>query len=514
MPLKTYLRRHVYQWHRFTSLLIAVPLLLWTISGFLHPVMGLVKPQVQNSHLPAGLLDTATLRVPPAAALKGAGINSLQNVRIVKLYKEHYYQVWQEGFDSLTYINCASGRVLVNGDKRYAGYLAQRYMFEKNKEEPTQDVHRHAGINQRSGFGFTGIASRSFSQTPAAEKSRMVSITLVTSFTQNYQRSNKIRPVYEAAFDRDDGIRLYIDPKSDRLVLATDQNKRWFTQFFGMAHRWRFLEGLGKTKTVVLGSFSALCFLSSLFGFAVYNVLNRKRKIPSASRRWHRWLGNVFLLTTLLYAFSGAWHAFAKLPADPEPAVEKARISTAQLAQGFSQALALLPAAEGLTNISLAKMGKETYWQLSVKKGQTTSKKYVSITTGKLLPDGDKKYAAFLAAAIKGAAPSAVTATHHLTAFTHHYNMMNKRLPVVEVCFKDGERYYIETATSSLAAVSKPQNKAERFSFRNLHMHHYWEMWLGKESGKTVKTIFLIGTTLGLLMLALTGMIIYCRKKF
>ena len=90
---------------------------------------------------------------------------------------------------------------------------------------------------------------------------------------------------------------------------------------------------------------------------------------------------------------------------------------------------------------------------------------------------------------------------------------MNKRLPVWEVAFTDGSNSYVETATASLAAVSRPSDGAERFSFSNLHMHHYWEMWLGKETGKHVKNLVLLSSTLGLLLLAFTGMLIYLSKK-
>ncbi|HEV7333025.1 MAG TPA: PepSY domain-containing protein [Flavisolibacter sp.] len=509
--MKKLFRRHVYSWHRVTSLLVAVPILLWTVSGFLHPVMGLLKPYVSNSSLPATTLDSAKLTVPLQDALEQNGITTFRNVRIVKLYRGYYYQVAQAGIDSLTYFNCESGRTLTNGDQLYAGYLAQRYLFEENKHAQNRDDHQHhTDINSMS---FVGTAAISASK-PKPARCKITATTLLTDFNKYYKKSNKLLPVYEVAFDREDGIRLYIETSSDRLALAADHNKRWFTTFFAFSHSWSFLDSWGKGKSIVLGCFSALCFLSCLFGFAVYNVLNKRKSPTDSNKRWHRWLGNAFLVTTLLYAFSGAWHAFAKVPA--KPSVNKhARIAAWHTKQ-FSQTIALetvFAGKEKVTELSPVKINNGSYWRVSFQNGKQKGIRYLSMNTGKELEGADEMYATTLACQWKGSETSSVTQTKLLTSFTNRYSMMNKRLPVWEVGFNDGTNYYVETATASLAAVSRPSDGAERFSFSNLHMHHYWERWLGKETGKTVKNFVLIASTLGLLLLALTGIAIYLNKK-
>lgn len=90
---------------------------------------------------------------------------------------------------------------------------------------------------------------------------------------------------------------------------------------------------------------------------------------------------------------------------------------------------------------------------------------------------------------------------------------MNKRLPVIEVGYTNGENYYVETASGKLAAVKDGLDQAERFSFSNLHMQHFWESWLGRDSGKTVRNTVLISSTLGLLLLAITGLVMYFTKR-
>lgn len=471
--------------------------------------MGSFKPDVKNSRLPSSEIDTAKITVSLYTALLQNGIDSFQNFRIVKLYKGFYYQVWQSGFDSLTYINCESGNVLINGDKHYAAYLAQRYMWEQTgKGQSHEHDHRQQTASLSGGANIPVEALA-----PVKPNSKIVSNNLVTSFAKHYKASNKILPVYEVAFDREDGIQLYIDTRADRLVFASDHMKRWFASFFSLTHSWSFLNGLGKTKSFLLGSFSALCFFSSVFGFFVYNVVKQKKKGVSANKRWHRVLGNVFLLTTLLYAFSGAWHAFAKLPQKPRLSVTKASIASNEIATDVRKVFSSYYSGEKLTNLSVTKMNGEVYWQLSYKKEKDIEKKYVNTKTGIVLQNGDAQYSAFLAAAFKNAKREDITSTTTVASFNHRYIMMNKRLPVMENRFANGEAVLVETATGEIAAVTKPADEAERFSFSNLHMHHYWEMWLGKETGKTMKTTVLIASTLGLLLLALSGTMIYLKKR-
>ena len=510
MEVKKYLRRHVYRWHRITSLLVAVPILLWTISGFLHPVMNRLKPDVRNSALPVAVIDSGKIRVSLYDALAQHKNPTFRQARVVKLYKGFYYQVAQPGIDSLTYFNCESGNILRDGDRLYAGYLAQRYLMEDNgPAQKGNDHHQHEGIISRTSL--TGSDASPLIERPVKARSKIIANKLLTSFTKVYKKSNRLLPVYEVAFDRADSIRLYIETGADRLALATDYNKRWFTTFFSFAHSWSFLDSWGKGKSVLLGSFSALCFLSCLLGFVVYHVMNKQKRTSDKNKRWHRWLGNVFLLTTLLYAFSGAWHAFAKLPQKPQAkTTATATWQTEELRKSIA-VQTLFSGTKTITSLALAKIHGQRFWRVTGQKEKEP--RYASLLTGEVLPNGDAVYATALACRWKGADTTSVAQTKRLTAFNHRYSMMNKRLPVVEVAFNDGTNYYVETTTGSLAAISRPGESAERFSFSNLHMHHYWEIWLGKGFGKTVKNGVLLATTLGLLLLALTGSLIYINKR-
>jgi hypothetical protein len=40
------MKKKIYQWHRTTSLIIAIPVILWAASGFMHPIMTTIRPKV------------------------------------------------------------------------------------------------------------------------------------------------------------------------------------------------------------------------------------------------------------------------------------------------------------------------------------------------------------------------------------------------------------------------------------------------------------------------------------
>jgi uncharacterized membrane protein YsdA (DUF1294 family) len=506
MSAKKYVRRNIYRWHRITSLIIALPILLWSLSGFLYPVMTSFKPDVRNQFLPAASIDTNRIHVSLHQALQQNNITILHNFRIVKLDSNYYYQIQQNNSDTLTYLSCDDGVSLKDGDQLYACYLAQRYL----SEAVTKNKQKAMGHQMAADIS---IVTMMFTTTKSYNKTKITNVELIKEFNKEYKTSNALLPVYKISFDRADGIRLYIETSTDRLATAVDNKKAWFINFFAITHTWSFLDGMGQAKNLTLGAFSLLCFISSLLGFYVYNIVGKK-KAASASKSWHRTLGNVFVLATALYGASGAWHAFHKLSEKPgrEITADRSQFSADEVSFSFPNLAKSAKENEKLTNVSIVKMNGENYWQLYLSKEKGKQKTYINTKTFEELADGDIKYGCFLACLFSNKTSHTITHSKCLDQFTNNYSMMNKRLPVIEVGFDASENYYVETSTGHLSAVTNSYDKAERFSFSNLHMHHYWEDWFG-DKGKTIQKIVFISTTLGLLLLALTGCWMYWRKR-
>lgn len=515
MQIRQYFRKRIYKWHRVSSLIISIPVLMWALSGFLYPFFNTKKPVVNNQSLPVSIIDDSKIRVPLTEVLKRSGIVEIRNFRIVLLKNNYYYQVEMLHEAQLLYFNCSDGSFLQQGDRLYAAWLAHRFLDEtpgvKNNPE-----HLHSNPAENN------FRLASFVPDPAAtERTRIKEIELLRAFDKEYKETQKLLPVYKVLFERKDNIRLYIDTKSDRLANAVDDRKAWFNNFFGITHSWTFLDGWGKTKNVILGLFSFLCLFSSVLGFYIYNLAkNKKIEITNTSRfarKTHRVFGNIFLITTLLYAFSGGWHAFKQVPLQTDYSVFTGQsvFSAGELNMDWNRLNTLQSKNEKLAGISVVKINNLNYWQLAYKnKANKIEKKYVQTGTLAILPEGDLKYAGYLACRFNGKKEQTITGIKNITAFNQEYSIMNKRLPVIQVSFEDGDNSFIETSTGSLALSSGQMDRAERFSFSNLHMYHYWDMWLGKGKGQSYRNIALAATTGGLLLVAFTGIFLYLLKRY
>jgi hypothetical protein len=507
--LKRYIRKNIYKWHRWSSLIVAIPVLLWTISGFLYPILN-TKPNVPAASLSPIAIEREQVTVSLQQALALNNIDSIQNFRIVQIKTGFYYQVEQTGKTELLYIDCRSGSILPGGDQLYAIWLAHRMMTEK----PNGGHSGHASHSPANAVQFA-----SGSRSPEPSFTPVLSISRITSFNKEYKAGQRILPVYKIALDRADGLRLYIDTRASRLSVAIDNRKAWFDRFFGITHTWSFLDDLGKAKHVVLGIFSTLCLFTAISGLYVYLVIHKKKSGSKQKKNpvayMHRLLGYIFLLTTALYGFSGAWHAFRK--AIPSNMIKKDidhSFSYASLALSLDAIKLLVQPEEKLADISVVQFNDKIYWQMTCRgKDNVVSKKYIDAASGMELPEGDMSYACWLACRYSNKKDQRISSVTCVRSFNQRYGMMNKILPVVQVSF-DEESYFIETTTGSLITASGLPDAAERFSFSNFHMHKYPETWWGSKNGKRVKNIILISSTLGLLLAAFTGTLIYLRRRF
>ncbi|MGV3657921.1 MAG: PepSY domain-containing protein, partial [Chitinophagaceae bacterium] len=305
--MKKYIRKNIYNWHRITSLLIALPVLLWTVSGFLHPVMNSFKPAVKSQSIAPLKIEATKIKISLPDALHQNAIEAINSFRLVQMGDGYYYQLALNSKNEKQYLSCADGKWLKSGDALYAEYLAQQFMNVANKNGDAG--HHHGSRNHfKQASNIEAVAAT------------VTEVRQLKSFDAEYKGSQKILPVYKVSFDREDSIRLYVETGTDKMVYAVDRRKAAFSRFFSVAHSWSFLNGMGKAKSVLIGFFSLLCLASSVFGFYIYNISKARKRSAVQKRTWakrtHRITGNIFLATTMLYAFSGGWHALKKVPDD------------------------------------------------------------------------------------------------------------------------------------------------------------------------------------------------------
>ena len=56
---KDMIKKNIYKWHRIISIVIAIPVVLWAASGFMHPIMSSFRPKVATQFLSAKAIDSS-----------------------------------------------------------------------------------------------------------------------------------------------------------------------------------------------------------------------------------------------------------------------------------------------------------------------------------------------------------------------------------------------------------------------------------------------------------------------
>ncbi|QKG51457.1 hypothetical protein [Hymenobacter sp. BRD67] len=93
-PIRRFVGRHIYRWHRTLGLVTVVPVLMWTLSGLSHPLMSnLLRPFIAHETVPSPPLSAAKLALPVAQVLTQNHLAAVQNVRVVHYRREAMYQV-------------------------------------------------------------------------------------------------------------------------------------------------------------------------------------------------------------------------------------------------------------------------------------------------------------------------------------------------------------------------------------------------------------------------------------
>lgn len=122
------IRKNIYKWHRTCSLIIAIPVLLWAMSGFMHPVMTSLRPAVALQSLPVEPIDSSQIKLTLEQALKQNKVDSIYSARLVHIDTNWFYQVSVSRNYNLWYISAKNGNVLAKGDWLYAQYLARLFL--------------------------------------------------------------------------------------------------------------------------------------------------------------------------------------------------------------------------------------------------------------------------------------------------------------------------------------------------------------------------------------------------
>lgn len=494
------LKQKFYKWHRTLGLITVIPLIMWTASGLMHPMMAhWFKVQLAHEKIEQIPIDKSKVNLSLQQVAAQNHINSFYNFRMINFKDSVYYQV--KAVDkSIRYFNAVNGKELVNGDQLYAQYLA-RYFF-------------------------------------GDDKSKIDATELINSFSAKYQYVNRLLPVYKVSFATDSKMDLYVETFGSRLATYNDADRKAFLWVFSNFHTWAFLDNI--TNDVLHFGLMILLLGTIIFvsisGIVIYGFLwkrfkkSKKENSLSLLRKYHRQIGIVTSVFMLTFAFSGAYHAATKI--NPNDKVGMAFQSILK-AQHFKLGnLDLNLDWERLNNMSAVVFKKDTLYQVMYAKTDDlpSETKYISAISGDTLANGDIKYASYLAnkfqqsnldanlqlpeCCVKPGGDSLnnsykVSSTTRINYFTHEYGFVFKRLPVVKIAYDspDHQRYFIETAQSKLAAAITDADMREGYSFAFLHKFFFME-W----AGKGIRDFTMALAALLVMTVSLLGLAIFVKK--
>ena len=483
------IKSNIYKWHRSFSLVIAIPVLLWAASGFMHPLMTNIRPKIATQGLNPIPVDSSKIRVPLQAALRLHHLDSIANFRLVHIDTNWFYQVVpathhanpaapnSAGHSSIDassnklshpsidagvnipggpiadyaanipiYLSCLNGNVLPAGDWLYAQYLARQFLEgtdpafnPASSSDPTSrlssdsasapaqpdtptnhspaSTHQHSrlapGSSAQTGNHSAGHppaapaahpatsspASLSIGYTPPSahdccgaatdcvlnpvKGAKVANVSLLKDYDPEYKSINKLLPVYRVSFNRPDGIRVYVETTRDRFAFAMDNRRFVFDRLFTLLHTWGWLDFLGKGKLVVEFTLVSMAFLTTLMGIYIFFTTKSKKgngnKVAKA-RRTHRFTAITIALFTLLFTFSGAFHALSKFREDiRDRFFVSPSFASADLNFNFTQLQQAVAAP--ITDIRIVHMSDGNYWQITTIASSPASRQSTSSGT-------------------------------------------------------------------------------------------------------------------------------------
>ncbi len=512
------IRKKIYQWHHKLSLLIALPVMLWATSGFMHPIMTTIRPSISTQFLKPSVIDTGRISMSLTEVLQQNNIENIHHFRLIDIGGNWFYQVKEEPESVPEYFSAINGRRLRSGDQLYAQYLAHQFL---NKQETESD---------ESDEGDCCMAAikciKKYDQ-----EAKVLKTEFVTDFDGEYRYVNKLLPVYKVSFDREDNIRVYVETTGSRFAYAVNDQRAIFDKIFSLFHNWSWMDILGDFKYIVMVVVLSICLLTTAMGLYIFFTTKSKsangNKMVKA-RKNHRWSAVVASLFTLLFAFSGAFHAFEKIgeekeikayyyPGIPVSAlnvtvqniVSKVQVPVTGIEPVFMNDKYFLRVVVGRDkkDDGSQKASRDLMKEMKV---NVQVVKYLHLPGLEELADGERVYANQLAAYFSNNKPGDSTGIELITKFSGEYGFTNKRLPVWKVNYSTNgnERYYVETSSGVLATMVRDSDVYEGYSFAFFHKHHFMD-W----GGKTVRDISTMFWAMVQIVMIATGLTLWWKIR-
>lgn len=474
------------RWHRLLALLVVLPLMAWSLTGLLHPIMARWQPSAAAMMPPSEIISTANWQGVPAPAQVLPAALALHELRPLTWQGEAYWAA------------------LAADDQR-------RYFRARDGQPSAIEPALMTALARH----FTGI------------RSGEPRLTLVNTFSDEYPFVNRYLPVWRVAFSGHDTV-AFIEPRGLRLAALSDAWKTRFSGLFSQLHNWRFWPH-EPSRDIAMALVLSVGLMVVLTGFVRLlrgSLPARRLHAMPTSRRWHRRLAWLVALGAIASMSSGAFHVLAINKSQPgftahpaKVAFSAAQVRTVPPALGLIGERRLVVASnDGPLWLSYAKLP-------AVAVASTVAAEHAEHASGhakaELLMQVQRadtaqaltleRYLGELAADVLAQYPGArIISTQAITRFMPEYGFVQKRLPVYQLSLDtpDHTTIYIDPIDAVVSSVVNDLSRAEGFSFAYLHKAT-WLDFLGKDTRDAVLGL----QALGVLVMACLGLWLARRRR-
>jgi len=460
--------KRFYQWHRKLSYVFAVPLVLWALSGVLHPMMAnWFKPEVAKRFIISKPIVLPDDTMPVSEICQG--IDRVQMIKLLKI--NHVPTLLVITPDQEYYFrDVVTGEDVKGAENLYAEQLARDFLDD--------------------------------------QESSLVKITRIDDFDSSYSYINRFLPVYRVELDRSDGMQVVVDLRNGKLATYDHGFRRVATKLFSWFHTWSFLgERDSMLRIIVVSVMSFFALVISVTGLVSLFVMRGKRKMPK-KRRMHRYTGAVAAIFFLMFALSGFFHVVVKLNYDDSDQwVSKSSIETKILTVELVDYVKLT--GKPVVELSLAIIDDKPYFRVR-STGRDAEVRYYKIFNNELLENGDEVYARELATEFSGYNEELITEVEKIDSFRNDYSFIFRRLPVWRVRYAGQEywQYTVDTRDAHMSMRTSTPRLIEALSFVNFHKFHFLD-----PLGKNTRDFVILTGVLLILFVSALGFLLMRKKK-
>ena len=464
------------RFHRLLAWFAGIALLIWGVSGLVHPLMVFTGPEIATFYPPSEPLDLSDTQ-PIGRILEEAKIETASAIKVIAGPNGHLLQVTEKQDTPRRYFRLGDGRELENYDPVQAEFLARHY---------------------------TGL-----SDTPLAK------VTFQTEFDQNYPWVNRLLPVYKVDFDTPDNLSIYIYTETGASAFLTNNWKRQLQNMFQVLHTWNWMpHGIEAVRVGIVALLIGSLVGMSISGLIMLITIRRSTPAPGF-RRWHRVVAYGVGAPVLLVTASGFYHLVFHAGTTPARTLTLSPpIDVAAPRFSLAENWASVTAGLSVSSVSLVqKSDGQQLYRLGLNRphGQNVPAErnairnarfdglprtgpalYLTADDGEPWAPGDKEFALQLSERLTGRARSDVAHVSLITRFGTDYDFRNKRLPVWKVRYgvAPADAYFIDTNGGVLADKRTSAGRWEQLSFSMLHKWNFLRM-IGRDAPNIALSIII-----------------------